>query len=64
MVPDLAYVATSLTAPSMAVMSVARPAPTPRLLVGVLTLMRIISASAMVCVQAVEKKRFGKRAGC
>jgi len=63
MAPGLACIAISLVAPSNALTSVADPAPKPLVFVGVLTVMRIMSASAMHLATSVEKNRFGKRAG-
>ncbi len=42
--------------------SAARPAPWPKVLVGVLTLTKMMSASAMFCSLSVEKNRFLPRA--
>jgi hypothetical protein len=61
--PGLACIAISLVAPSNAVTSVAEPAPKPLVFVGVLTVIRIISASEIHLATSVEKNRFGKRAG-
>jgi hypothetical protein len=61
--PGLACMAISLVAPSSALTSVADPAPKPLVFVGVLTVMRIISASAMHFATSVEKNKFGRRAG-
>jgi hypothetical protein len=63
MAPGLACIAISLVAPSNAVTSVAEPAPKPLVFVGVLTVIRIISASAMHFATSVEKNRFGTLAG-
>ena len=60
-VPGLAYDAASLTAPSNAVMLVALPAPTPLVLVGVLTAKKITSAVHMLACMSHVKKRFGLR---
>ena len=62
MAPSLACSAISLVTASIAVMSVARPAPTPRALVGVLMAISTISASLIHRETSVEKKRFGTRA--
>ncbi len=62
MAPGLACMAISLVAPSRALTSVAEPAPKPRVFVGVLTVMRITSASAIHFATSVEKDRFGRRA--
>lgn len=61
--PVLALTATSLTTISTAVMSVAQPAPTPVVFVGVLTQMNIMSASAILFDDAVVKVRLGSLAG-
>ena len=61
--PGLAWMAISLVTASNAVTSVARPAPSPLIFVGVLTAIRIMSASLIVFEISVEKKRFGTRAG-
>lgn len=60
MAPGFAWRAISCTAPSTAVMSVALPAPRPKVLVGVLTARKIMSASAMV-VESHVKNRLGCR---
>lgn len=59
---DFAVGAMSLIALSRAAMFVACPAPIPVVLVGVLTLRRIMSASAMALAISVEKNRLGSRA--
>jgi len=61
--PHLACNAMSRRAPSDAVIAVARQAPTPRVSVGVFTEVKYMSASLIVSMQAVKKKRFGWRAG-
>jgi hypothetical protein len=61
--PGLAWMAISLVTASSAVTSVAFPEPKPRVLVGVLTAIRTISASLIVFEISVEKKRLGMRAG-
>jgi hypothetical protein len=55
--------AMSLTALSRAAMFVACPAPIPVVLVGVLTLRRIMSASAIASAISVEKNKLGSRMG-
>lgn len=59
MAPGLATKATDLVADSNMEMSVANPAPKPLDLVGVLTLKKTMSATAMCMLQSVEKNRFG-----
>lgn len=63
MAPTRACLATSQTTASNAVRSIAQPAPTPLVLVGVFTALKITSASAMQRCTSVEKNRFGARAG-
>jgi hypothetical protein len=60
--PGFAARAMSLVAPSKADMFVACPAPTPVVLVGVLTLRRMRSASVIAFAISVEKNRLGPRA--
>jgi hypothetical protein len=45
-------------------MLAARPAPTPLVLVGVLTLTKIISASAIAALISVEKNKFLMKSIC
>jgi hypothetical protein len=59
--PFFANFAISLVAPSRADKSLAAPAPRPLFLVGVFTARKIISASAMLLAESVEKKRFPSR---
>lgn len=57
--PLLAFFAMVRVADSSAPKSALAPAPTPYILVGVLTQMKIISAVAMHGTTLVEKNRFG-----
>lgn len=59
-VPGFACAAISRTASSMAVMLVALPAPSPKVLVGVLTARKIMSACDVRAVSQV-KNRLGRR---
>lgn len=59
--PGLACRATSRAASSKAVMLVARPAPSPKVLVGVLTARRIRSAWEMLQAASLVKNRFDRR---
>lgn len=56
--PGFAYLATSRIAPSKAVVFVARPAPTPNILVGVLTDMKITSAWLIALADSQVKYKF------
>ena len=60
--PGFADLAMSLVVASTADVLVACPAPRPTILVGVLTLRKIISASEIEFVMPVEKKRLAARA--
>ena len=62
MVPALACFATVRVAPSTALTSAMDPAPSPCILVGVLTQMKTMSALAMASTTLVEKTRLGWRA--
>lgn len=59
--PAFAWVATSRMAPSKADMLVAHPAPTPNILVGVLTAMRMMSAREMAWAELQVKNKFWER---
>jgi hypothetical protein len=59
MAPGFIARATVMTALSSAAKLVAAPAPIPLAFVGVLTLIKTISATAMQLSTEVEKKRFG-----
>lgn len=61
--PVLACKAISRVTASNAVTSVARPAPSPLVFVGVFTAISIISASPIYFETSVEKCKFGSRAG-
>lgn len=61
--PVLAFFAILLVAASSAPRSALAPAPTPYDLVGVLTQMKMMSASATQGITLVEKNRLGSRAG-
>lgn len=63
MAPGFALSAISRVAPSKAPISVALPAPLPLVFVGVLTVIRMTSASEMHLATSVVKKRFGSLAG-
>lgn len=61
--PALACFAMVLVADSRAPRSALAPAPMPYILVGVLTQMKMMSASAMDAVTLEEKNRLGSLAG-
>jgi hypothetical protein len=60
-VPGFAWIATSLTASSRAVMFEALPAPNPNVLVGVLTARNTMSALEMLLRESDVKIRLGRR---